>query len=260
MANRIVKIQIRRVSNPSFRVLLVIPAAIALVAAVWYGSRPMLEELKIKDAHRYQLMMHEASRLHFIAAWQRWVELKEVRHDQVLRDRYHRLIQQWESDSAFRQERNKAEREARMRNRHRHSRDYQSLLSDLSDTPWDRKMLRAHWESASAWEKGLLLREQCVRWLRQEIEDHKNRRYLKGASRLEALPSGSFSLAPSERCSGWIPMRGNRQAVPQALQALKEGMNYYYFIRLMAEVGLSGNDVFDFSGKLTRMTDDFGGV
>ena len=241
MANRIVKIQIRRVSNPSFRVLLVIPAAIALVAAVWYGSRPMLEELKIKDAHRYQLMMHEASRLHFIAAWQRWVELKEVRHDQVLRDRYHRLIQQWESDSAFRQERNKAEREARMRNRHRHSRDYQSLLSDLSDTPWDRKMLRAHWESASAWEKGLLLREQCVRWLRQEIEDHKNRRYLKGASRLGALPSGSFSLAPSERCSGWIPMRGNGQAVPQALHALKGVLNYYYFTRLMADVGLPGN-------------------
>jgi len=37
-------------------------------------------------------------------------------------------------------------------------------------------------------------------------------------------------------------------------------MNYYYFIRLMDEVGLAKNEGFDFSGKLQRMTDDFGGV
>jgi len=260
MANRFLKIQGRRVSSPSPRVFLAIPVAVILAAAVWYGSRPMLEELKVKDAHRYQLMVHEVSRLHFIEAWQRWVELKGVSHDQVARDRYRRLINQWESDSAFRQEKNKAERAARIKNRHRRSQDYQSILGALNDTPLDPRGLRAHWASASVWEKGLLLREQCVRWLRQEMEDHQNRRNLKGAVRLEALPSGSFSVVPSARCSGWIPVGEDESAVAQAIQALQEGMNYYYFIRLMDEVGLAKNEGFDFSGKLQRMTDDFGGV
>lgn len=260
MANRFLKIQGRRVSSPSPRVLLAIPVAVILAAAVWYGSRPMLEELQAKDAYRYQLMVHEASRLHFIEAWQRWVELKGVSHDQIARDRYRRLINQWESDSAFRQEKNKAEREARIKNRHRRSQDYQSILGALNDAPLDLQRLRAHWASASAWEKGLLLREQCVRWLRQEMEDHQNRRNLKGAVRLEALPSGSFAVVPSLRCSEWVPVGEDELAVAQAIQALQEGMNYYYFIRLMDEVGLAENKGFDFSGKLQRMTSDFGGV
>ncbi len=260
MEYRFLKIQARRIPKPSFSFLLVIPVGVAVAAAVWYQSRPMLEELKAKDAHRYQLMVHEASRLHFINAWKQWVELKEVDQSQVLQDRYHRLIRQWESDSTFRQARNEAEREARRIDRIRRARDYKNLLDDLRGAPLDQKTLRTHWERASAWEKGLLLREQCVRWLRQEIEDHKNRRNLQGASRLGVWPAGPLAFAPSEQCSEWVPVREDERAVPQAIQALKEGMNYYYFVRLLDEIGLSKNEVFNFSGKLMRMTNDFGGV
>ena len=254
------KLQARRIPKPSFRFLLVIPVGVAVAAAIWYSSHPMLEELKTKDAHRYELMVHEASHFHFINAWNQWVELKEVSHDQVLLDRHHRLIRRWESDSAFRQEKNKAEEQARRRDRVWRAKDSKSLLGDLRAAPSDRKVRRAYWESASAWEKGLLLREQCVRWLHQEIEDHKNRRNLQGASRLGVLSAGASAFAPSEQCSEWVPVREDERAVPQAIQALKEGMNYYYFVRLLDEIGLAENEAFNFSRKLTGMTNDFGGV
>ena len=63
------KLQARRIPKPSFRFLLVIPMGVAVAAAVWYPNRPMLEELKTKDAHRYELMVQEASHFHFINAW-----------------------------------------------------------------------------------------------------------------------------------------------------------------------------------------------
>ena len=254
MENRRIKFLGRKVPNPSFRIFLFIPVIIALAAVAWYGSRPMLEALKTKDAHRYQLMINEASRLHFVNAWKRWVELKNVSPDQVVRDRYYRLINQWKSDSGFRLGKNKAEVEARTLNRHRRSSEDKRFLSDIRGGTSGQKLNRTQWENFSVWQKGLLLREQCVRWLRQEIEDHKSRRNLNSSSRLEIL----FPASPSEKCGDWVPLRGGEQAVPLAIQALKEGMNYYYFIRLMDEIGLAENE--DFSGKLNRMTNDFGGV
>ena len=50
------------------------------------------------------------------------------------------------------------------------------------------------------------------------------------------------------------------RTVPQAMQALKAGMNYYYFVRLLAEIGLDQNEAFTFPEKLTGMTNDLGGA
>ena len=81
---------------------------------------------------------------------------------------------------------------------------------------------------------------------------------VQGASRF-----GEFQplvLDPSEQCAEWVPVGGDERAVSQAIQALQEGMNYYYFVRLLDAIGLPENEVFKFPGKLTRMTNDFGGV
>ena len=48
-------------------------------------------------------------------------------------------------------------------------------------------------------------------------------------------------------------------SVHRALGKLKKGMNYYYFIRLLEDIGIPDSELFSMTEKLEGMTRDFNG-
>ena len=118
-----------------------------------------------------------------------------------------------------------------------------------------------HWEQATPWQKSLILRDRCVRYLNQELEDYRQRRHVKGslhgAARL--VQSRIANASPGSLCREMISLSHDAPSVHRALGKLKKGMNYYYFVRLLEDIGIPDSELFTVTRKLEGMTRDFNG-
>ncbi len=246
---------------PHVMALLLVLAVAALGVYQW--QRPALDQLRLKDPYRYQLMVNEVQLLHGFDAWRQYTELREISLAQVYRERYERWQRQWQTDGEFRQNvlRQKAEARQQLKKSQKKKYDHQMQeLEQLSRKP-DSLLLRVHWEQATPWQKSLILRDGCIRYLSRELEDYRQRRHVKrslhGAAFL-AQPRIS-NASPGSLCREMVSLSHDEPSVHLALRKLRDGMNYYYFSRLLADVGIPDSELFTVSGKLEGMTRDFNG-
>ena len=102
----------------------------------------------------------------------------------------------------------------------------------------DPVLLRVHWEQATPWQKSLILRDGCVRYLNQELDDYRQRRHVKGSLHGAALlvQSRIANTSPGSLCREMVPLSHDTPSVHRALGKLKKGMNYYYFVRLLEDI------------------------
>ena len=248
----------------------VVPQALAVllvvaVAAfgVYQWQQPALQKLQEKDAYRYERMVEEASRLHWIHAWNQFVELKEISLAELYRERYRRWKQQWETNGEFRQSALRQKAEARKQIKKSQKKKYDQQQQELAQ--YRRKqgpaLLRVHWEQATPWQKSLILRDRCVRYLNQELEDYRQRRHVKGSLHGAALlvQSRIANASPGSLCREMISLSHDIPSVHRAMGKLKKGMNYYYFVRLLEDIGIPDSELFTVTGKLEGMTRDFNG-
>ena len=244
-----------------------ISAVLFVVGAAAFGvyqwQQPALLELQAKDSYRYERMVDEASRLHWVNAWNQYVELKEISLAEVYRERYRRWKQQWQAGGEFQQNAMRKNAEARKQIKNLHKAKYDQQEHELAQyrEKQDSSLLRVHWEQATPWQKSLILRDRCVRYLNQELEDHRQRRHVKGSLHGAALlvQSRIANASPGSLCREMVSLSHDAPSVHQSLGKLKTGMNYYYFVRLLEDIGIPDSELFTVTGKLEGMTRDFNG-
>lgn len=248
----------------------VVPQALAVllvvaVAAfgVYQWQQPALLKLQEKDAYRYKRMVDEATRLHWTHAWNQYVELKEISLAELYRERYRRWKQQWETNGEFRQSALRQKAEAREQIKKSQKKKYDRQERELEQ--YRRKqgsvLLRVHWEQATPWQKALILRDRCVRYLNQELEDYRQRHHVKGSLHGAAhlAQSRIANASPGRLCREMVSLSHDAPSIHHALGKLKKGMNYYYFARLLADIGIPDTELFTMTQKLQGMTRDFNG-
>ena len=245
------------------KILSVVLVLVITAAAIYEWKKPDLLKLQEKDAYRYERMVDEASRLHWINAWNQYRALREISLAELYQERYRRWKQQWETDEEFRQEvlRQKAETREQFQTLKKKKYDDQAQeLKQYRRKP-DPAFLRVHWEQATPWQKSLILRDRCVRYLNQELEDYRQRRRIKGSLHGATLLAQSriADVSPGSLCREMVSLSHDAPSVHRALGKLKKGMNYYYFVRLLEDIGIPDSELFTVNGKLEGMTRDFNG-
>jgi hypothetical protein len=254
---------LRRIGRVVPQVLTVPLVLVVLAAAVYEWQKPVLNQLQEKDAYRYERMVDEASRFHWINAWSQYATLKEIGLAELYQERYQRWKHQWQTSGEFRQSvlRQKAEARGQIKKSQAKQYDRQKQELERYRKKQDPVLLRVHWEQATPWQKSLILRDRCVRYLNQELEDHRKRRHVKGSLHGAALLAQSriANANPGNLCREMIPLSHDTPAVHRALGKLKTGMNYYYFVRLLDDIGIPDSELFTVTGKLEGMTRDFNG-
>ncbi len=256
-------VRLKRLRRLAPHVLSVLLVLVVLAAAVYEWNKPVLHQLRDKDPHRYDQMVDEVSGLHWINAWNQYETLKEISTAELYRERYQRWKQQWLTDPSFRQDvlRQKAEAQAEIKKSQRKKYSLEELeLAQYHRKP-DPALLRVHWEQATPWQKSLILRDRCVRYLNQELEDYRQRRRVKGSLHGAALrmQSRAGNASPGSLCREMVSLSHDLPSVHRALDKLKKGMNYYYFVRLLEDIGIPDSELFTITGKLEGMTRDFNG-
>jgi hypothetical protein len=232
-------------------------------AAVYEWQKPVLQKLQEKDAYRYERMVDEASRLHWINAWNQYGALQEISPSELYRERYQRWKQQWVTSGEFQQNTLRQNVEAREQIKKSQKKKYDDQKQELEQyrRKQDSALLRVHWEQATPWQKSLILRDGCVRYLNQELEDYRQRRHIKGSLHGAALLAQSRigNASPGSLCREMVSLSHDGPSVHRALGKLQKGMNYYYFVRLLEDIGIPDSELFTVTEKLGGMTRDFNG-
>ncbi len=252
--------------NLGKRVPQILAVGLALgVAAlgVHQWQKPALHQLREKDTYRYNRMVDEFSRLHWIDAWRQYGELKEIGVARLHEERYQRWKRQWERDGEFRQNvlRQKTETQKELKQSQRKKYDLHIReLKQYRQKP-DAALLQVHWEQATPWQKSLILRDRCIRYLNRELEDYRKRRHVKKSLHGAALLAQSriSNASPGSLCREMVPLNHDDPSVHRALLKLRDQMNYYYFTRLLEDIGIPDHELFTVSDKLDGMTRDFNG-
>jgi hypothetical protein len=236
---------------------------VVAVAVVYEWQKPALQKLQEKDAYRYEQMVDEVSGLHWINAWNQYAALKEISPTELYQERYQRWKQQWAASAEFRQ--NVLRQKAQVREQIKESQIKKYSFEELELEQFRRKqdpvLLRVHWEQATPWQKSLILRDRCVRYLNQELEDYRQRHHVKGSLHGATLLAQSriANASPGQLCREMVSLSHDTPSVHRALGKLKKGMNYYYFVRLLEDIGIPDSELFTVTGKLEGMTRDFNG-
>ena len=245
------------------QVLTALLVLVVAVAVVYEWQKPDLHQLREKDAYRYERMVEEVSGLHWINAWNQYVALKTISPSELYEERYQRWKQQWATSGEFRQSalRQKAEARADIKESQRKKYDQQEQELAQYHRKQDPALLRVHWEQATPWQKSLILRDRCVRYLNQELEDYRQRRHVKGSLHGATLLAQSriANASPGQLCREMVSLSHDTPSVHRSLGKLKKGMNYYYFVRLLEDIGIPDSELFSMTGKLEGMTRDFNG-
>ena len=240
-------------------------AGVLMVVAlgVYQWQKPQLHQLRAKDPYRYQLMVHEASRLHVFHAWRQYVALQEISLARLYEERYQRWQRQWQTDGEFRQNAMRRKVETQKQFKPSQRKKYERQLRELQKNrrKQDPALLKVHWEQATPWQKSLILRDRCVRYLNQELNDHRRRRHVKESLHSAALrnQARNSQARPGVLCREMISLNHDEPSVRRALLTLRDQMNYYYFSRLLADIGIPDQELFTMSRKLDGMTRDFNG-
>ncbi len=246
---------------PHVMAILLVLAVAALGVYQW--QKPALDQLRLKDPYRYRLMVNEVRLLHWFDAWQQYGELQEISLARLYQERYRRWQRQWQTDGEFRQNvlRQKAEAQEQLKKSQRKKYDHQMQELEQFRRKPDAILLKVHWEQATPWQKSLILRDGCVRYLSQELEDYRRRRNVKGSLHGAAVLAQSriSNASPGSLCREMVSLSHDEPSVHRAFRKLRDGMNYYYFSRLLADIGIPDSELFTVSGKLEGMTRDFNG-
>lgn len=252
---------IERIIIGSFYVACV---ALGAIFVTWYYFQPYLHELKEKDAVRYKQISKDLTNFHWINAYLEARELEAISMEELYREKYNRFQKQFTEDKKFRKNILKKRKEELAEFRTTRLDQHKDQIHDIRYSKQLSGFLaqRIRWGLVSPWERGLILRDKCKHFVEEEKENWL-KKFQEG---LSVQPSGSFEgthlhgLTAAEFCESLIPLRHEEKFVQRALQKMKNHLSYFQFLRLLQEIGVKEEEVFDLPSRLNRMTADIGGT
>lgn len=230
----------------------------------YFYLQPYFQTLKNKDAFRYQEAVGEFKSLHLIEAYRQFQALDEIDPKALYLERYERWQKQYKQDPKFRIEQERERKAVMEKAREARLEGHAKAIGNIRYTRQLTGLLaeRLRWGQAEPWEKGLILREKCVHYLKQEQAERTNpanNRYQSGTA--DTFQDTHLDgLTPETFCTALIPLEDNRRAIGRAFQQLKEKLGYFQYLQLLGEIGMKESDVFSFTDKLERMTEDLAGT
>ena len=225
--------------------------AIALVAAAAWGWKvgiPLFTDLKGKSPVQFQAMVDAAKGFHLIQAGQLLQELRDLSFDEARALRYRTWKESFASDEGFRSQEREALVLGREESRAARVQNHQNEIQKLVKPERFRTLKKAStvWEGGEPWERSLALREKCREYLKRER--------VKKPGLKKSVLSKNQSLEISQLCESWVPVSHSLEEVENTLETLKHKMNYFYFVQLLEDLGLSEKEPFSLPDRLERMT------
>jgi hypothetical protein len=250
-----------------------ITSLLVLAAAGFYSWKqfePKAIELRGKDQEKYLLMMAEAkSLIGFGEAQKLYDELQAMTPKDVLDVGYRKWKERKKTDEEF----SKAYLDAEQKDRSEvnsereftHNTKINTLVSNLGET----KLRLNYWKNSKPQEKVIVLREKCAKFLKIEEMDRRRRKNILEPSRISSildLPNKvscskemadtCFAISLAEYCMNIIPDTHEEKVVFQAMQRLKVEMNYFYYLKMLEEIGGPIKDL-EFGEKLKGISNSF---
>lgn len=228
---------------------------------VWKEFQPTLEVLKEKDPDKFSVMMAEARDFHLEVAKTLYVELEQMTKGQVIALRYQKWKDKRKEDKEFRLDSWQKQLDARELTRQEKKIQYQASGDELiaARTEADDQVWEATWDRMESWQKGMVLREKCVKFTEMERKKNLEKTRALDLTRTAALLEKPASLpwTTAELCASYVPFTRDGKMVDVAIETLKNRMNYYYFVKLLDEIGLPQEEIIPFSKRLEHMARDF---
>lgn len=229
----------------------------------WKEVAPVMAVLKEKNPENFEAMMVHARSFDFKKAMQRFTELDRMTYEQVLTVRYNSMKRKIQEDDVFRRGQWEEELAAREETRELKKQERQRQIQDLILLAEKRpgNVLLLDWNKSDPWEKGLLLREKCIKYLEMEKTANQGRKKIHKLPRIAPLlvKPREISLTVPEICEKFVPISHAERQVVLALEKLKNKMDYFFFVQLLDEIGVPRQDVFSFPAQLDRMTGGYAG-
>lgn len=229
----------------------------------WKKAAPVMTVLKEKDPEKYEAMVAHAKSFDFTKAIQSYTELDQMSYEQVLTVRYQSMKRKVSEDKDFRLGQWEEELEAREETRELKKQERQHQVQDLILLAEKRpgNALLMDWNQSGPWEKGLLLREKCIKYLEMEKSANQGIKKIHKLPRIAPLldKPRELSLTVPEICEEFVPISNDGMQVKLSLETLKNKMGYFFFVQLLDEIGVPRQDVFSFPSQLNRMTGGYAG-
>jgi hypothetical protein len=237
--------------KPAWIKKIMVMFVIALVAAAAWGWKvgiPLFIDLKDKSPVQFQAMVDAAKGFHLIQAGQLLQELRHLSFDEARALRYRTWKENFASDEGFRSQEREAlvlgREESRATRTQNHQNEIQKLVKP--ERFQTQKKVSTVWEGGEPWERSLALREKCREYLKRER--------VKKPGLKKSVLSKKQSLEISQLCESWVPVSHSLEEVEKTLETLKHKMNYFYFVQLLEDLGLSEKEPFSLPDRLERMT------
>ena len=235
----------------------------------WLQWEPIAAELSAKDQEKFDLMMAEAKSFGFGTAQKLYDELDAMTPEDVVNLRHRKWQGKLEVDEEFRnaylEEQYKARQQESIERKSRHDQKLQALVFKSEQ----RKLLGANWKESEPWQKVMILRQKCVKYLKMEEVDSRRRINVRELSRVSSILDRPkkmscskntadicFGISVSQYCMDLIPNTDDDETILQSMQRMKDKMNHYYYIRVLDEIGVPRGDL-EFDQQLTGLSKNF---
>ena len=242
---------------------IVILLVLVLCGGAYYGLQqfqPTLDKLREKDQEKYDLMMVEAkSVIGFGTAQKIYNELNAMTPREVVDSKYRKQQKRLEEDKEFSdasfEEQQKIREQVDIERKSRHELALQTLIAKPIK---NKNNHAAEWQKSEPWQKSMILRNKCIKYLKLEQINGQRRKNLLELSRVDSIldrPKNTSWLIP-EYCKSLFPDTNKSKTALKAMQLLKEKMNYFYYLKMLEEIGVSRDDL-EFNQQLKGVSNFF---
>ena len=236
----------------------------------WKQFEPTAIALKVKDKEKYDLMMAEAkSIIGFGEAKKLYEELKAMTPEDVIDANYKKWEDKKETDKEFSKAYLEEEQKARTKIKSERKLIYSRKIKALISNPDETKLRANNWKNTKPQQKVMALREKCAKYLKIEEMDRRRRKNVLELSRISSIldrpnnvscdeKTADICLAVSlaEYCMDLVPNTDEDKIVLQAIGRLKGKMNYFYYLKMLEEIGVPIQDL-EFELQLTGFSNFF---
>ena len=222
----------------------------------WKQIEPVAIELKVKDQEKFNLMIAEAmSLIGFGEAQKLYDELQAMTPKDVLDVRYRKWKEMKEADEEFSKTHLEGEVKLRRKVDSERKSTHNKKINTLISNPEKTKIRANFWQNSKPQQKVMALREKCVKFLKIEEIDRRRRKNVLELSRLSSILDRPnkvscdkkiadicLSVSFSEYCMNIVPDTDEDKIVFQAVKRLKGEMNYFYYLKVLEEMGIPIKD------------------
>ena len=199
----------------------------------WESFKPVLAKLEEKHPEKYEQMWEKAKSFNISGSKKLYRELKEMPMADVIDLRYKKFLEKRNSDAKFKEDSYEKELQIRIKERTSKLADNPSKIEELKNLNQNKpfKIRFEKWKEFKPWQKKLILRDKCIKFIKKELADRKIQKGVLKTSKASTLTSriGKEPLEIENLCANLVSSSTSQEGVQDSILRLKESMSFFYF-------------------------------